>query len=291
MRAADLARLNELYPEAMEPTEADAMAAIGVKQPHWASLESEIFADFIEQQPYGIGWWAPGPGTSRRILIADHLSCCLASVAGNITEASLHWLEYLDASDRDSARLASAVKILPSGPFIDPPRPRCPSEQLAPDFVRMHQAGLIRGIASALDCLAGVIIGVAALPQSILKADFKQARAVLARVDGTASAGAEAQADFAAQLEAAIAAAGPLGWLDWTLDLRNMLSTAATASNWGSICRSRLSCWDRTAIPHPALAAFRICPAILGARISRSLSTRHGTWSCTRKEHRRCGDS
>ena len=46
MRAADLARLNELYPEAMEPTEADARAAIGVKQPHWASLESEIFADF-----------------------------------------------------------------------------------------------------------------------------------------------------------------------------------------------------------------------------------------------------
>ena len=73
MRAADLTRLNELYPEAMEPTEADARAAIGVKQPHWASLEGEIFADFVEQQPYGIGWWAPGPGTSRRILIADQL--------------------------------------------------------------------------------------------------------------------------------------------------------------------------------------------------------------------------
>ena len=66
-----------------------------------------------------------------------------------------------------------------------------------------------------LICLAGVIIGVAALPQSILKADFKQARAVLARIDGTASAGAnKVQADFAAQLEAAIAAAGPLScWL------------------------------------------------------------------------------
>ena len=89
MRAADLARLSEPYPEAMEPTEADARAAIGIKLPHWDSLESEIFADFTEQQPYGIGWWAPDPGTSRRILIADHLSCCLASVAGNMTEASL----------------------------------------------------------------------------------------------------------------------------------------------------------------------------------------------------------
>ncbi|MBZ5582886.1 MAG: hypothetical protein LAQ30_11940 [Acidobacteriia bacterium] len=223
MRAADFARLNEPYPEALEPTEDDARAAIGIKLLHWASLESEIFADFVEQQPHGIGWWAPDPGTSRRILIADQLSCCLASVADNMTEAALHWLEYLDASDRDSARLAHAVKMLPSGPVIDPPRPRSVTEQLAPDLVRMQQAGLIRAIASSLDCLAGVIIGVAALPHSILKADFKQARAVLARIDGAASAGAKAQADFAARLESAIVAAGPHGWLDWTLDLRNML--------------------------------------------------------------------
>ena len=223
MRAADLARLNELYPEVLEPTEEDARAAIGIKLPHWASLETEIFADFVEQQPYGIGWWAPEPGTSRRILIADQLSCCLASVMGNMTEAALHWLEYLDASERDSARLAHAVKIVRSGLVIDPPRPRSASEQLAPHLVWMHQAGLIRAIASSLDCLAGVTIGVAALANSILKADFKQARAVLARINGAAGAGPKAQAEFGAQLEGAIAAAGPQGWIDWTLDLRNML--------------------------------------------------------------------
>jgi len=33
MRAADLARLNELYPEALEPTEEDVRAAIGIKLP------------------------------------------------------------------------------------------------------------------------------------------------------------------------------------------------------------------------------------------------------------------
>jgi len=75
----------------------------------------------------------------------------------------------------------------------------------------MHQAGLIRAIACALDCLAGVIIGVAALPQSILKADFKQARALLARINGAANAEAKAQVDFAARLESAIAARGSAG--------------------------------------------------------------------------------
>jgi hypothetical protein len=34
---------------------------------------------------------APDSGTSRRILISDRLYCRLASVAGNMTEAALHW--------------------------------------------------------------------------------------------------------------------------------------------------------------------------------------------------------
>jgi hypothetical protein len=92
MRPEDLARLNELYPEHVEPTDADARAAIGVNLPPWTALEDEIFADFQEQPPYGIGWWAPDPSTSRRILISDQLYCCLESVAGNLTEAALHWL-------------------------------------------------------------------------------------------------------------------------------------------------------------------------------------------------------
>ncbi len=223
MRAEDLARLTAPYPEALEPTQDDAMAAIGIKLPQWASLESEISDDFVEKHPYGIGWWAPDPGASRRILISDQLSCCLASVAGNMSEAALHWLEYLDAADRHSARLAYAIKTPPSGPEFDLPRPRSASEQLTTDIARMHSAGLIRAIASSLDCLAGVIIGVAALPVSLLKSDFKQVRALLGRINSATSPGEKAQVDFSEQLEKSIAAAGPQGWIDWTLDFRNML--------------------------------------------------------------------
>jgi hypothetical protein len=166
MRPEDLARLNEPYSENVEPTEADARAAIGVKLPHWIALEDEIFADFSEQSPYGIGWWAPDPGTSRRILISDQLYCCLDSVVNNMVEAALHWLEYLGASDRDNARLADAVKMTPTGPLFSPPRPRTASDQLWADFIRIHQAGIIRSLASALDCLAGVIIGTTCLCSS-----------------------------------------------------------------------------------------------------------------------------
>ncbi|MGA2433888.1 MAG: hypothetical protein ABSG25_01240 [Bryobacteraceae bacterium] len=223
MRPIDLARLNEPYPEDSDPPVTGAMAALGMNLTYWTKLETGILADFEEQPPYGIGWWAPGPGTSRRILIADQLYCCATSVAGNMTEAALHWLEFLDASERDSARFVDAVKIENGQPTIDAPRDRSPFEQLGPEFIRIHQSGIIRALASALDCLAGVIIGVAALPTGILRADFARARTSLNRITGAASQGVGMQAQFAARLEANIVAAGPLGWLDWTLDFRNML--------------------------------------------------------------------
>jgi hypothetical protein len=190
--------------------------------PHGTALEDEILADFTEQAPYGIGWWAPGPGTSRRILIADQLYCCMTSVTSNMTEAALHWLEFLDAAERDSARFADAVQIENGRPTIVPPRPYSPLDQLAPDLVRVHYAGIVRALSSALDCLAGVVIGVAALPINILRADFDKARAKLKKI-APSNDGEKMQAQFAAMLEAGIADAGPAGWLEWTLDFRNML--------------------------------------------------------------------
>jgi hypothetical protein len=179
MRPTDHARLDEPYPENSNPPDAAAMAALGIELPHWAALEAEIFADFEEQPPYGIGWWVPDPGTSRRILIADQLFCCVTSVAGNMTEAALHWLEFLDAADRDSDRSVDAVKMENGRLTVAPPPARSPLDQLAPEFVRVHQAGIVRALASSLDCLAGVVIGVVALPMSILRADFDRARARL----------------------------------------------------------------------------------------------------------------
>ena len=223
MRAADLARLSEPYPENDDPPDSAAVTALGMELPNLTLLETNIFADFSEQPPYGIGWWAPAPGASRRILIADQLYCCVASVAGNMTEAALHWLEYLDASDRDSERFVDAVKMENGRPTMTAPRPRCPLDQLAPELIRIHYAGIIRALASALDCLAGVIIGVTALPLNILRADFGKVRTGLGKISGATNDGARMQAQFAAHLEASIADTGPPGWLDWTLDLRNML--------------------------------------------------------------------
>jgi hypothetical protein len=64
----------------------------------------------------------------------------------------------------------------------------------------IHYAGIVRALASALDCLAGAITGVAGLPTSILKADFSKARRGLSKISGAPNDGAKMQAHFAYSL-------------------------------------------------------------------------------------------
>jgi hypothetical protein len=87
MRASDIARLNRF------PVDTDGLEAFGVSIPIWKSLEAKIVADLSEGPPYGIGWSAPHPGTSRRILISDQMYACAASVSNNLEEAAIYWLE------------------------------------------------------------------------------------------------------------------------------------------------------------------------------------------------------
>jgi len=60
---------------------------------------AEIFDD-LDGHVFSVGWWAPAPGTSRRILISDHLYNCVHSVEPNLIEARLHLLEAMDCWDQ-----------------------------------------------------------------------------------------------------------------------------------------------------------------------------------------------
>lgn len=120
-------------------------------------------------------------------------------------------------------------------PTITVPRPRCPLDQLGHELIRIHYAGIIRALASALDCLAGVIIGVTALPTNILRADFGKVRTVLSKISEAANDSERMQIRFGARLEASIAASGPPGWLAWTLDLRNMLVHRGRRLEYGQV--------------------------------------------------------
>src|SRR4051794_34175033 len=112
MRAADITRLSECYPDGADRGTSGPTRALGVQTPSWDALGVQIFADFATAPPYGVGWWAPHPGTSRRIFISDQLDACTSSVGTNLTEAGVHWLELLDAIDREDEFQADVVQMV-----------------------------------------------------------------------------------------------------------------------------------------------------------------------------------
>jgi len=141
-----------------------------------------------------------------------------------MVESALHLLEALDWSDRESDRLANVVRIEKGSLVVRMPRPQNPLDALGNQMVRLHVAGTVRALAGALDCMAGTIIGVLALPKSILKADFGAVRTLLKKIVASASTeGERVQANFGVNFERLISSAGPEGWLEWALAFRNML--------------------------------------------------------------------
>jgi len=224
MRKDDLARLSEPYggdPTAPGPGPA---SALGADTPTWELLGTTILEDLVIEPPYGIGWWAPHPGTSRRILVSDQLYACVHSTGDNLIEAALHWLEFLDCADSASERLAYAVRIDGGGFAIKAPRSENALQDVGRQLVRLHSTGIVRALAGALDCAAGAIIGVVALPARILRADFGVVRSTLRKLVKDPSGKSHAvQVEFGKKLELLIASHGPEGWLDWALAFRNML--------------------------------------------------------------------
>ncbi len=224
MRTSDIDRLTKPYNgDAESPTPGPA-SALRVDIPRWGHLEAMILENLSTRAPFGVAWWAPHPGTSRRILISDQLCACAQSVSSNMIESALHCLEFADSSDRHSDRFVNALRLENGKLDVKAPRPTSPLEELSSHMMRLHVVGCVRALAGALDCVAGTIIGVLALPTSILMADFRNARRLLKKmVAATSTDGERVQASFTVELERLISSVGPEGWLDWALDFRNML--------------------------------------------------------------------
>jgi hypothetical protein len=220
MTNADIERfIKEYSPE--EPVNGRLARAPQVDVPACRDLGDEILAD-LDEHVFGVRWWVPHPGTSRRILISDHLFTCVTSVESNLIEARLHLTEAMDFWQRESDFHARPFSITKDGPKLDLPPRRCPLDELRPMISMLRTVGFIRAIAGALDCFGASIVGIAALKTSLLRADLDKARLMLAEVTNSGT-GNRIQTEFGAQLEALIERVGPPGWLRWTVDMRNTL--------------------------------------------------------------------
>jgi len=216
MRIDDLAHLRSPFAAGEDP-ELAFPKAVGINVPEVEVLYRQIFND-LDESVFGVGWWAPHPGTSHRILISHYLLECVRSIRENLTEAGLHLLEAVDQWDKESDFVADSLSVDPSGRVsVSLPPRRCPEDDLARRMATLHAVGFFRAVVGALDCLGASIIGVLALPENIQRADLKVARKALH------SATHPLQSDFLVKLDRITSDAGPTGWMEWLTDYRNMV--------------------------------------------------------------------
>jgi hypothetical protein len=115
------------------------------------------------------------------------------------------------------------VQVQGAERVISLPRARNALEEISDDIAVMHIVGMARGLSAALDCVAGTIIGVVAVPVSILKADWGKLETAFTKISKGTAPGERAQTDFYTKFTDVVASAGPDGWLEWALDFRIML--------------------------------------------------------------------
>lgn len=166
MTPADIERLSREY-AAGEPREGRLARALQVDVPVWRELGNAVLAD-LDEGVFGVGWWAPYPGTSRRILLGDHLFTCVRSVETNLVEARLHLMEATDYWERENALHARAVSLAEDGKVeVRLPERRRPIDEVSLAMPIVHTVGVIRAVAGALDCFGAAVVGVAATQRRV----------------------------------------------------------------------------------------------------------------------------
>jgi len=216
MRSVDLNRLQAPY---TSPKDMDLQfaLALGVDTRAVERLFGEVFGD-LDETVFGIGWWAPHPGTKRRILISHYLVDCIKSMSTNITEAALHLYEAVEFWEKESEFVANAFSMDREGkPHVAMPRREKPEDDLARRMATMHAVGFFRAAVGALDCLAAASVGVLGLPIDIKRTDLARTRNSLQGSSETL------HKDFLSELDRTITESGAQGWLSWMVDLRNMV--------------------------------------------------------------------
>jgi hypothetical protein len=220
MRDEDRRRLEEQrdYPDG-EAAARHLEEILGLKTEAVRTLVAELQGD-LDPTRFGIGWWHPYPDDKRRILISDHLIQCTNAIIINLSDAALHYLEYLGACQREDQLVE---RMLGADGTLRYPKPSSPADLLPARLMDLHRAGFFRALGSTLDCLSAVAVGVLAIPMTIVTADFSKLRDWLRGTRDKTALRHRLQTDFGSKLESFISAGGPAGWVEWVDSYRNML--------------------------------------------------------------------
>jgi hypothetical protein len=187
------------------------LTQVGVPHKHLRALEERLDGDYTVRD-YGYAQLSDLADIRLRAVVSDQLLRTVHAVGDNELAACLH-RERLDD-------LVGAGRPLPKGP--DATRVLRTSTE-----VDMALSGFFGALPSALDCLAAVAIGVCRLPLSITKADINHLEPLTPRLHDTGTAAQQrAWSDLAALVQVQ-RALPPVGWFDWLIAMRNLMTHRA----------------------------------------------------------------
>lgn len=186
-------------------------SAIGADTPSAINLVEEIYND-LDINLFGIKWWS-NLSTPERILISDYLFQSIDGIQINLTEAKLHYLEWLDAREKSDKEISNL--LLRKAPT------QKPIQDLYRKLVEMHICGFFRAIGSSLDCLGTAIVGVLALPVSLRRSDIGKAERALSQIISVDD-GSKIQVEFRDFFNKLKKSCGVEDWLEWSDQYRNM---------------------------------------------------------------------
>lgn len=181
---------------------------LGLKPtPQLTRLGRELAAD-IDVDAGGFGWWTTTP-IRARILISDLAVNAQQSIAVSLVEAAVAEQRAGACLEHDTTRWRAHGE---KGQGFGFPPPEHPYDDIAEVEERLAVDAELSALARSLDLAAAVAITVFDLPMNLRRADWSALRKNLATKSG------------AGWLENAITDAGPDGWHEWFLDLRNSIT-------------------------------------------------------------------
>jgi hypothetical protein len=204
----DVTRLSEPYPPTTSLDGSPLLrlaSSLGFDLGKSVQLGDEISKD-LDIFTYGIGWWKTYSDLDNqtRILLSDYLLTCARAIPDNLIEAKVELVELEHAAEDYRTWINRGMS---SDNRSAAKSPRSPHEELSIERVRTHFAGALRAWGSALDCVAGCIIGVTGIPVDLVKADMRIAQKTLGRYSSSNQLLSQLQTN----LERAETDAGPTG--------------------------------------------------------------------------------
>ncbi len=217
MRSEDARRIGNAYDAAPSDRSPDRklLEAMDVVVPSWRCLYVDLRLDLAKEAPWGFPWWPVDDELThpRRASIADHLYSAVQCVPWSLIEARYHLLE-LHQAHEDEAKRHVGLKATTYS------HERHFEDHLPLLAAKAHIKALVRALGTAFDCAAAAVVGIAALPKDIKKADMPMVLEEDRWPKGQSN-DARLQREILENVARVITSAGPTGWHRWFSDLRN----------------------------------------------------------------------